>query len=155
MKPHKLEINYDEFSYDELEESDLGLIDKAKESAKNAYAAYSNFRVGSCVLLKNGNILCGNNQENAAYPSGLCAERVVLFYANANFPNTVIDTLVIVVVNENGEIIDKPISPCGSCRQVINETENRFNHPIRILLVSKKSVLIFKSIKDLLPLSFG
>jgi cytidine deaminase len=155
MKPHKLEINYDEFSYDELQNSDIQLIEKAKETAKNAYAPYSKFRVGSCVLLKDGNILCGNNQENAAYPSGLCAERVVLFYANANFPNIAIDTLAIAVVDKNGEIIDKPISPCGSCRQVINETENRFNHSIRILLASENSVLIFRSIKDLLPLSFG
>jgi cytidine deaminase len=155
MKEHELLIKYSELSIDELAASDKKLIDIAVESAKNAYAPYSKFRVGASVLLNDGTVIRGNNQENAAYPSGLCAERVAMFYANANYPNTSVNALAIVVINPEDEIIDENIAPCGSCRQVISETEMRFKKPVRILLVSKNSVLVFNSIEDLLPLSFN
>jgi cytidine deaminase len=105
--------------------------------------------------LADGSLVMGNNQENAAYPSGLCAERVALFYANANYPSTSVDTICVVVIDKDDNVIPQSVSPCGSCRQVIAETEMRYKSDIRILLVSKDSILEFKSIKDLLPLSFS
>ncbi|MDR2010986.1 MAG: cytidine deaminase [Bacteroidales bacterium] len=155
MKAKELNIKYKEFSFDELNSSDKKLIGFAVESAKNAYAPYSKFRVGAAVLLSDGTIIKGNNQENAAYPSGLCAERVAVFFANANYPDKAIDTLVVLSIDESGNIIEQNASPCGSCRQVIAETEMKYNNSIRILLVSQKTVLEFNSINDLLPFSFG
>lgn len=139
----------------ELENSDKNLILEAVSSAKKAYAPYSKFFVGSAVKLDNGEILKANNQENAAYPSGLCAERVALFFANANYPESAVNTMAIVVIDKNGEIIDKNISPCGACRQVIAESEMRFNNSVRILLASKETVLVFDSVQHLLPFSFN
>ncbi len=155
MEEKKIIIKYQELSYDELEKSDKELIEKAIKAAKDAYVPYSDFHVGVAVKLNNGTILKGNNQENAAYPSGLCAERVVLFYANANYPDNAVDTMAIVTTDNKGEIIGKNASPCGACRQVIAETEVRYKTPVRILMASKKSVLIFNSIADLLPFSFN
>jgi cytidine deaminase len=109
--------------------------------------------VGAAVRLNSGDIVTGCNQENAAFPSGLCAERVALFSANAQFSNTPVESLAIVAI-KNG-LIEKAISPCGACRQVILETENRFNQNIRILLCGKDETLIVSSAKDLLPLGFG
>jgi cytidine deaminase len=155
MKERELLIRYTEFEPKELTPADKNLVDIAVESANNAYAPYSHFRVGAAVLLSNGTIVRGNNQENAAYPSGLCAERVAMFYANANYPNSAVDTIAVVVINPQGKVIEENISPCGSCRQVMSETEMRFKKPIRVLLASNKSVLLFNSIEDLLPLSFN
>ncbi len=155
MVKKKLEINYQEFEYSQLNKVDQELIDVAVEAAAKAYAPYSEFFVGSAVRLEDGTVLKANNQENAAYPSGLCAERVVLFYANANYPDTAVETMAIAVIDKDGNIIDKNISPCGSCRQVIAETETRYEKSVRLLLASAKSVLIFDSIRDLLPFSFN
>jgi len=155
MKDREIKIEYKELEYSDLTEIDKNLVEKALSAAKNAYAPYSNFRVGAAVLLENGVIVTGNNQENAAYPSGLCAERVALFYANANYPKSIVDSIVIVVIDQNDRIVPQTISPCGSCRQVIAETEMRYKNDIRILLVSEKHALEFSSISDLLPLSFN
>ncbi len=154
MKEREIQINYREFGHDELGDSDKHLLDVALDAAKNAYAPYSNFRVGASVLLSDGTVVSGNNQENAAYPSGLCAERVALFYANSNYPDKSVECITIVVISPDNKIIDQAVSPCGSCRQVIAETEMRYKKEIRILLVSKNTILEFKSIEDLLPLSF-
>ncbi|MDD2635361.1 MAG: cytidine deaminase [Bacteroidales bacterium] len=155
MKDKEIHILYKELQYSDLNEIDIKLVSKALESAKNAYAPYSHFRVGASVLLEDGIIVAGNNQENAAYPSGLCAERVALFYANANYPNTTVNSIVVVVIDQDDNIVPQTISPCGSCRQVIAETEMRYKKNIRILLASKNHILEFKSILDLLPLSFN
>ena len=155
MKNREIQIKFREFQQADLNSIDNNLVSKAVEAAKNAYAPYSHFRVGAAVLLADGSLVLGNNQENAAYPSGLCAERVALFYANANYPNTSVDTICVVVIDKDDNVIPQSVSPCGSCRQVIAETEMRYNSDIRILLVSKNSILEFKSIKDLLPLSFS
>jgi cytidine deaminase len=155
MVKKKLEINYQEFEFNQLSNANQELIKTAVDSAGRAYAPYSEFFVGAAVRLEDGTVLKGNNQENAAYPSGLCAERVVLFYANANFPDTAVETMAIVVIDKKGNIIDKNISPCGSCRQVIAETETRYKKPVRIMLASANSVLVFNSIRDLLPFSFN
>jgi cytidine deaminase len=139
---------------EELPEIEKMLIEKAKSASVNAYAPYSNFLVGAALLLENGEIITGNNQENAAYPSGLCAERTAMFYANANYPNVAVTTMAVAAQNGGGFLKD-PIAPCGSCRQVLLETEQRYGKKLRILLYGEVEIAILESVKDLLPLSFG
>lgn len=142
-------------SWEELESSDKKLIELAYSICDKAYAPYSKFKVGAAVLLKNGEVILGNNQENIAYPSGLCAERVALFYAGANFPDQAIKTLCIVA---EGDLLpfDNILSPCGGCRQVMLEAENRQSENYRVILVSQnKKTILFDSAKDLLPFAFG
>lgn len=155
MKQREILIRFKEFKPEELTAEDKSLVNIAIESASNAYAPYSHFRVGAAVLLSNDMVIKGNNQENAAYPSGLCAERVAMFYANANYPESSVKAIAVVVVDSDGNVIEQNISPCGSCRQALAESEMRFKKPIKILLASKDSVLIFNSVEDLLPLSFN
>jgi cytidine deaminase len=109
--------------------------------------------VGAAARLKNGVVVCGNNQENAAYPSGICAERTTLFYANSLHPDQPVETLAIAAQTE-GDFIDMPIPPCGACRQVILETERRHGSPIRLLLYGKRVVYEVNGIDALMPLSF-
>lgn len=155
MKTTEIKILITEYqNLEELSEQDRILILEAREITKLAYSPYSLFNVGAAVLLENGNIIKGNNQENSAYPSGLCAERVAIFYANANFPNTAIKTIAI-SASKNGELVNEAIKPCGSCRQVISETEFRFEKPIRIILDGKDKILALNGIECLLPLCFS
>lgn len=155
MKQIKLEIKYSEIdSIEELSNDDAYLVAKAREVAYNAWAPYSNFLVGAAVELSNGKIITGNNQENAAYPSGLCAERVALFAANANYPGSSVKTIAISAFNKKGQVLE-PVKPCGSCRQAILESEIRFEHPIRLILDGKNHINIIDGIANLLPLSFG
>ncbi len=139
---------------EELPEIEKLLIERAKSASGNAYAPYSHFLVGAAVLLENGEILTGNNQENAAYPSGLCAERTAMFYANANYPDVAVTTLAVAAQNAGGFLKD-PIAPCGSCRQVLLETEQRYGKKLRVLLYGASEIAIIETVKDLLPLSFG
>ncbi len=149
-------VEYSQFNHwSELEKVDQSLVESANEVMENAYAPYSKFSVGAAAILSNGEVVKGSNQENIAYPSGLCAERVALFYAGANFPNESIDTLCIVA---KGDLVpvETILSPCGSCRQVMVESEKRQNKPYRIILVSQNgSAIVFNSAVDLLPLAFG
>ena len=142
------------YPLEECSDSEKKLIAAAKHATEQSYAPYSNFKVGAALLLKNGEIITGNNQENAAYPSGLCAERVAIFYANSKFPNQNIVAIAIAASTKN-IFTKEAITPCGGCRQVLLEAENRFGTPMRILMYSEESVYIVNSIKDLLPLSFG
>jgi cytidine deaminase len=137
----------------ELSEEIRNLIKKAELSSNNAYTPYSRFNVGAAVLLENGEIVCGNNQENAAYPSGLCAERVALFYANASFPTYAVMAIAIVAKNNNS-ITSEPVPPCGSCRQALLESEIRYGKPIKVYLSGNKKIQEISCIKDLLPLNF-
>jgi len=139
--------------YDELNEEDKSLIDQAKEATKRSYSPYSKFAVGAAALLSDGTVVTGNNQENAAYPSGLCAERTTLFYANSRYPEQAVNKLAVAARTEK-DFIDNPIPPCGACRQVVLEVEKRYNQPIQILLYGKKEIYIIEGIRDLLPLSF-
>lgn len=139
--------------WDELKAEDCLLLKAAIEATKRSYAPYSRFSVGAAVVLANGALVTGTNQENAAYPSGLCAERTALFYANSQYPDQPVLTLAIAARTER-DFIDTPIPPCGACRQVILETEKRYKHPIRILLYGKECIYEVSSICDLLPLSF-
>lgn len=139
---------------DELSETDRLLVQKAQEATLRSYAPYSHFRVGASVQLEDGTIVTGTNQENAAYPSGLCAERTALFYANSQYPDQVVTALAIASRTENGTLCQSTISPCGACRQVMVETEKRFGKPIRILLCGTEDIYIAESAQCLLPLSF-
>ena len=142
-------------SMEDLNTVSKNLLLRAKEAAKNAYAPYSKFNVGCALLLENGEIILGNNQENIAYPSGLCAERVALFYAGANFPK---ETIKLIVIVAKGDLLpfDKILSPCGSCRQVMVESESRQTEPFQVILVSQnRRTIRFSSAKDLLPFAFG
>jgi cytidine deaminase len=155
MKHKIIEVSFSEYSsIEELNENEAGLITKAREAAKNAWAPYSGFHVGSALLLDNGKIIIGNNQENASYPSGQCAERVTLFAANANYPRDRVVALAISAFNKNGKVV-QPVSPCGSCRQAILEVEERYGVPIRLILDGSKCIYVIEGIKNLLPLSFN
>jgi len=141
-------------NYNELQIEEKILIDYAKDACSRSYAPYSQFQVGAAVLLANGEIVAGSNQENVAFPSGLCAERTALFYANSQYPEQAVKSLAVAAYT-HGDFIDRPISPCGSCRQVILETEIRFKNPVKIFLYGKKEIYIIDGIKDLLPLAFN
>jgi cytidine deaminase len=138
----------------ECTETEKKLIEAAKNATFNAYAPYSGFKVGAAVLLGNGKIIVGNNQENAAYPSGLCAERTAVFFANANFPDEKVE-MIAIAAYYNGAFTKEAVGPCGACRQVLLEAENRFGSPMKVLMCSDDAVYIVDSVKDLLPLSFG
>lgn len=154
MKEHTFNFSYKEFSdIKELSEKERILIQQAKEAANNAYAPYSNFYVGAAVLLSNGEIITGNNQENAAYPSGLCAERVALFYANALYPHEKIVSIAITAFNKDEEV-KNPVSPCGSCRQVILESQFRQKEPISLILAGKQKIYKIDDASLLLPIHF-
>ncbi len=149
-----IHINIEEYrSLDELSVEEQQLIERAIQTAQDAYAPYSEFRVGACLLLENGTFVNGNNQENAAYPDGLCAERVALFAANAIHPDSPVRMMAVTAVFQE-KLLDQPVYPCGSCRQALLESENRYNQPVRILMYGQKGIHVVNSIKDLLPLSF-
>lgn len=154
MKEMILQTKVAVCTYDELQTADREVVDAARAATANSYAVYSNFNVGAAVKLSNGTIVSGSNQENAAYPSGLCAERTTLFWANSQYPNEAVETLAIAARTAQGEL-EMPIPPCGACRQVILETEKRFGNTIRIILYGAKQCYIIEDgIKALLPLSF-
>ena len=139
----------------ELTVTEQTLLQKAIESTHHSYAPYSHFHVGAALLLGNGEIVLGCNQENASFPAGICTERSAIFAAGAKYPDEPVVMLAIAARNSLGELLDDPISPCGICRQVILETESRFNQPIRILLYGHKHIYVINSIKQLMPLSFS
>ena len=154
MKEIILNIKFTEYEATaQLPEMDNGLIMSARRAAKNAYAPYSGFRVGAAVLLENGVIVTGNNQENAAYPSGLCAERTALFYASAQYPNIPIIAIAVSTLNRADTPSDIA-KPCGSCRQVMAEYEDIAGKPLRIILDSTDRIFILDGIDNLLPLRF-
>ncbi len=154
MEVNKIQINYNKYAWDELTAQDQLLVMKSKEAQGSAYAPYSNFKVGAAILLEDETIFLGNNQENAAYPSGLCAERVAIFACAAQHPNLKIKGIAISAGSDkmDGNSI---LTPCGSCRQSMYEYELKQKEPIRILLKSSDNQVIeFFSIQDLLPLPF-
>ena len=153
MKEQTLDIKYKVAQLAELSDQEQQLVEKAKEATDNSYAPYSQFHVGAACLLSDGTIAIGANQENAAFPSGLCAERSAIFAAQSNHPEQAITTLAIAARNEHG-FLKSPISPCGACRQVVLEMEDRYKRPVRILLYGENGTYCFDSIKDLLPFSF-
>jgi len=136
----------------DLPAEDLKLLKEAEKAAEDAYSPYSEFRVGAAVLLDSGSIISGNNQENAAYPSGLCAERVAIFYAMAQNPKSIVKTIAISCQSSS----KGPVSPCGSCRQVIAEYEQRQGSKIRLIMgVPAQKTYVAQGIESLLPFMFG
>lgn len=155
MKTTEIKIVVREFeNIGELPENDQYLVEEARRITAMAYAPYSGFHVGAAILLDNGQIITGNNQENSAYPSGLCAERVALFYANANYPDSKVKTLAVSAA-KNGVLVNESVKPCGACRQALAEAEMRFDCPIRIILDGHDSIMVLQGIESLLPLSFS
>jgi cytidine deaminase len=150
----EIHINIEEYKTpDELSAAEQQLIERAIKAARDAYAPYSEFRVGACLLLNNGKFIEGNNQENAAYPNGLCAERVAMFAANAIHPESPVKMMAVAALYQD-KLLDQPVYPCGSCRQALLESENRYHQPVRILMYGKEGIHAANSIRDLLPLSF-
>ena len=138
----------------ELTPQELALLDEARRATYRSYAPYSHFSVGAAVELADGTIVAGCNQENAAYPSGLCAERTAVFFAGSQHPDIPIRRLCIAARDTEGHFLRRPISPCGACRQVLLEAEQRAGSDIEVLLYGTEGIYIVCSIKDLLPLSF-
>lgn len=141
-------------NYDALDETEKKLFDAAQKVRQTAYAAYSHFHVGCAILLENGEIITGSNQENAAYPSGLCAERTTIFWTSANFPEVKIKKLFVIGAPKDA-VSSTPIPPCGACRQSILEYESKQIEAIEIYFASLDGEIYkTKSIRDLLPFSF-
>lgn len=151
----EIKINFEVIpSYDQLNDIEKTLFDKAKTIREQAYAPYSNFFVGCALLLENGEIITGSNQENAAYPSGLCAERTTIFWTSANYPNVKIKK-IFVIGGPKDVLSSTPIPPCGGCRQSILEYEAKQKEVIEIYFASPNGEIIkTKSVRDLLPFSF-
>ena len=154
MQEKTLKLNFTSAHLSELDNKDQELIANAKEAFITAYAPYSGFLVGASILLENGEIVNGSNQENVAYPSGLCAERVAMFYAGAKFPDAKIKAIAVSVLSKTFKVTDV-ISPCGACRQVMAEYEDKQAQPIKVILHSPTDdVLIADTVQDLLPFMF-
>lgn len=153
MEKLKLDFEVDFCQLEELTEDERILVQKAIDATHNAYAIYSNFNVGAAVRLANGEIYIGANQENAAYPSGLCAERTAIFAAQACEPTQPICSIAVAASNTRG-MTEDPVSPCGACRQVMVQVESRYNQPMQVLLYGTKGVYRFKTSRQLMPFSF-
>ena len=155
MITKKLEITYSEYSsVDELPQNDANLLNAAIEALNGSYAPYSNFNVGAAVQLDNGVIVKGANQENIAYPSGLCAERTALFSAHANYPDNKVVSIAL-TSSQNGLLLATPPFPCGACRQVMAQTQTRNGSPLRIIIGGSDKILVFNSVESLLPFIFA
>ena len=154
MTSKEIKIAYTEYtSLEELEPKDKELAQAAIDATAQAYAPYSKFNVGAAVLFEDGVIVKGSNQENAAYPSGLCAERTALFYASASRPDKAMVAISIAAVH-NGELCETPATPCGACRQVMAQYQLKSGLPMMVLLVGAHKIWKFDKVDDLLPLIF-
>lgn len=155
IRTNKISFSYTEYeNTEELEPGDMELVTAARETALNAYAPYSKFKVGAAVRLESGTIVCGANVENAAFPSGICAERSALSNSISNYYNDKPVAIAIASMTETG-FTENPPSPCGNCRQVIAEEESRTGNQIRIILSGKNKALVINSVSNLLPLQFN
>lgn len=153
MRTFTLETEVKVMALHELSTDERTLMEAAREATRRSYAPYSRFHVGAAALLANDIIVTGTNQENVASPSGLCAERTTLFHANSQYPDVAIKALAIAARGESSPQW-APVTPCGACRQVMLETENRYGTPMRVLLCGEKEVFVVESARNLLPLAF-
>jgi len=154
MKRQTSQFQYIEYHrLEELSESQRELVLGAMDAARKAYAPYSSYQVGAALRLQDDTVVTGNNQENAAYPSGLCAERVALFYAGARFPGQAVTSMAVVALM-NGSPQSAPVSPCGGCRQVMLEKESLDKQAIEVILYGSGKIWVINSAQDLLPLPF-
>jgi len=155
MKKKKIEIIYTEYSdIKELPEKQQNLIYAARKSVKKAYAPYSHFKVGAALLMEDDSVITGNNQENASSPVGSCAERIAIYWANANFPEKKVLSIAITSLDKEGKKA-KHLSPCGLCRQTLMETQQRFSSPIKVIIDNRDNIIEIPNIESLLPLSFS
>lgn len=155
MKKFSHSIEWSVYGENELQPADLKLVKAAMEATSGSWSPYSGFRVGAALMLENGTVVTGSNQENAAYPSGLCAERTALFAAAHMYPGEAVTALAIAARNENG-YTSQPITPCGACRQVLAETESRGKTPIRYILYGTEGTMVIEGGTDsILPFCFG
>lgn len=154
MNPFSLTISGIAYQFDELPAADRALLDAAKAMTASAYAPYSQFHVGAALRLAGGKVVEGSNQENAAYPSGLCAERVAIFAASSQYPGITVEAMAIAVSTQKFDVME-PLSPCGSCRQVLMEYRHRQRSPMRIILSGTgTTVWVFEDVTSLLPFAF-
>ena len=154
MIQKEINIRYREYDdRDELAPEDLALVEAAAAATENSYSPYSGFRVGAAVRLSNGETVTGSNQENIAYPSGLCAERTAMFYACSRYPDAAIEAIAI-TASQNGEPCRLPASPCGACRQVMAEYQTRAGRDMKIILAGKEKTMVFDRVDDMLPFIF-
>ena len=154
MTSKEIKIAYKEYEgLEELEQKDRELAQAAIDATAQAYAPYSKFNVGAAVLFQDGEIIKGANQENAAYPSGLCAERTALFYASASRPEKAM-TAIAMAASQNGELLETPVTPCGACRQVMAQYQLKSKLPMQVLLVGAHKIWKFEKVDDLLPFIF-
>lgn len=154
MKERIIESKMQECRLEELSAEERHVVELAIEATERSYAPYSNFHVGAAVLLDNGVEIMGCNQENAAFPVGLCAERTAIFAAGAQYPDVPVNVLAIAARGTDGELVAEPVSPCGSCRQVMVETESRYGRELVILLYGRNRILRINGIRELMPLTF-
>lgn len=154
MEKRNIEISYMAGAPETLDAESRMLTDAACKATESSYSPYSHFQVGAAVLLEDGTVVTGSNQENAAYPSGLCAERVTIFSAGAQHPGKKIKALAI-AAQTGGTFLKAPITPCGACRQVMTEVESRQGSPLRIILFGAEQSLVFDGISSLMPFCFG
>lgn len=153
MKKIDISVQVQFCQMEELSADEQRLVQLAIKATENSYAPYSHFCVGAGIRLENGMEIMGANQENAAFPSGLCAERTAIFGAQAQYPDQHIEAIAIAAKNADG-LMAKPVSPCGSCRQVMLEIEDRYKKPMKVYLYGTEGVYVIQSVKDLLPLCF-
>ncbi len=153
MDSKEIVCKVDVLSWNELTKEEQSLAEQAKEATLGSYSPYSKFAVGAALLLANGMVVKGSNQENVSYPCGLCAERTALFYANATYPDQPVVMLAIAAQNSEG-FLASPITPCGACRQALLETETRFGVKMRVILYGTERIYRVESIASLLPLQF-
>ena len=151
MKQLQTTLTYIEASYDELTDAQRTLVDRARAATETSYAPYSKFRVGAAIRLSNGEIVSGSNQENAAYPSGICAERTAAFYAHAAFPEARFEAIAIAAIGTDGNEIVDPVAPCGACRQSLLEFETLAKDNVEVILVGSRAIYILPSVKSTLP----
>ena len=154
MKDFEICVKVDLLRYDELSERQRSLVDRARQYTHNSYAPYSKFNVGAAIALDNGEIVCGANQENAAFPSGTCAERTACYAAGANFPGAKFEAVAIAARGTDEEEVVRPCAPCGACRQALLEYEILAGHDVEVLLVGRDEIYRLPSVKSLLPLAF-
>lgn len=154
MKDIEIIVPVQAKSYGELDATERRLVDAARKAVDGSYAPYSNFHVGAAILLANGEIATGANQENVAYPSGTCAERSACFWAGANYPGVSFDMIAIAAVGTDGLPTPRPTAPCGACRQALLEYETLAGHNVPVLLAGAEEVYRLPSVKSLLPLAF-
>lgn len=155
MENKILTTEYKTATYDELSPKDRELAELARAATFRSYAPYSRFKVGAAILLDNGEIIEGANQENVAFPSGTCAERTACYYAHATYPEAKFVRIAIAARGTDDKFVSDPIAPCGACRQALLEYETLAGHDVEVILCSDSGVAIFPSVKSLLPLCFS